>query len=154
MRRCSSRSDPPRSCGSDLVSRAFEPHGSRHKVAPTGFAWHALLALLLALLGGCSSPLVKPGAQTVDGLALSTPLSLPSGTGIFAGWDRIVVHNTSRVYSIALPSGVVTDVGAVAAPPHTGCESWAYWGVAEYFSSQLYITYVRDWQTVERMAVM
>lgn len=75
MRRCSSRSDPPRSCGSDLVSRAFEPHGSRHKVAPTGFAWHALLALLLALLGGCSSPLVKPGAQTVDGLALSTPLS-------------------------------------------------------------------------------
>jgi alpha-tubulin suppressor-like RCC1 family protein len=74
-------------------------------------------------------------------------------SGIFAGWDRVVVHNTSRVYSIALPSGVVTDVGAVAAPPHSGCESWAYWGVAEYFGGQLYITYVRNSTSIARMAV-
>jgi hypothetical protein len=33
------------------------------------------LALLLALLAGCSSPLIKPGTQTVDGLQLDTPLA-------------------------------------------------------------------------------
>lgn len=32
-------------------------------------------ALLLAILSGCGSPLVRPGAQTVDGLALSTPVA-------------------------------------------------------------------------------
>ena len=75
MMRFSSQSDLPRACGSDRVSPAFECYSSRHKVAPTGVVWHGLLALLLALLSGCSSPLIKPGAQTVDGLPLSTPLS-------------------------------------------------------------------------------
>ena len=62
-------------CGSELASRALQASNSRRKLAPTGFARHGLLVLLLTLLGGCSSPLVKPGAQTVDGLPLSTPLS-------------------------------------------------------------------------------
>ena len=43
-----------------------------------------------------------------------------------------MIHNTSRVYSIALPTGAVTDLGAVPTPT-LGCEGWAYWGVAEYF---------------------
>jgi cysteine-rich repeat protein len=107
--------------------------------------------------GGTATHLIEidgtTGALTTTAIALSTPLSLPSGTGIFAGWDRVVVHNTSRVYSIALPSGAVTDVGAVAAPAHTVCESWAYWGVAEYFSGQLYVTFVRNSTSVARMAV-
>ncbi len=64
-----------RGCGSDLASRALPASSSRRKVAPTGFAGHGLLALLLALLSACSSPLIRPGAQTVDGLPLSTPLS-------------------------------------------------------------------------------
>jgi cysteine-rich repeat protein len=107
--------------------------------------------------GGTATHLIEidgmTGALTGTSIALSTALSLPSGTGIFAGWDRVVVHNTSRVYSIALPSGAVTDLGAVAIPPHSGCESWAYWGVAEYFGGTLYITYVRDSAAIERMAV-
>ena len=60
-----------RNCG-----RGFSPRElSRDKPTPTGFVWAGLLALLLTLLGGCSSPLVQPGAQTVDGLALATPVS-------------------------------------------------------------------------------
>ncbi len=72
-----SRPDPCCSpCGSDLVSRAFPKNkSSRHKVAPTGAARRCLLGLSLALLSACSSPLIKPGAQTVDGLALRTPQS-------------------------------------------------------------------------------
>jgi hypothetical protein len=69
-------------CGSDLASRASaSPKSSRHQVAPTGAAGHPPLAriwrtaLVLALLAGCSSPLIKPGPQTVDGLPLSTPLA-------------------------------------------------------------------------------
>jgi len=31
--------------------------------------------LLLSLLSGCSSPLINPGPQSIDGLALATPVS-------------------------------------------------------------------------------
>ena len=86
-------------------------------------------------------------------IALSTPISVPTGSGIFAGWDRVVIHNTSRVYSIALPSGTVTDMGAVAAPSRSGCESWAYWGVAEFFGGALYIDYVQNSTTIARQQV-
>lgn len=35
----------------------------------------ALVAVVALLLGACSSPLVSPGTQTVDGLTLTTPVS-------------------------------------------------------------------------------
>jgi hypothetical protein len=48
-----------------------DPTAARRQIARSR---NLLAALLLVLLAGCSSPLIKPGAQTVDGLALSTPL--------------------------------------------------------------------------------
>jgi len=107
--------------------------------------------------GGTVNSLIEidgtSGALTATVINLSTSISVPSGSGIFAGWDRVVIHNGSRVYSIALPSGTVTDVGAVGAPGRAGCESWAYWGVAEYYGGQLYIDYVQNSTTIARMAV-
>jgi len=93
------------------------------------------------------------GAPTTPAIALSTAISVRSGSGIFAGWGRVVIHNGARVYSIAVPSGTVSDLGAVAAPPHATCESWAYWGVAEFFGGTLYIDYVQSPTTIARMAV-
>ncbi|HWN94119.1 MAG TPA: Calx-beta domain-containing protein, partial [Methylomirabilota bacterium] len=88
-------------------------------------------------------------------LFLTTPISMPAGNavGIFAGYGQIMLHNGSRVYSIAVPSGVVTDLGAMAIPNHMFAESWAYWGVAEYVAGVHYLVYVRDPQTIVRTAV-
>jgi hypothetical protein len=89
-------------------------------------------------------------------IALSTPIALPGvngNIGIFAGWGQVVIHNSVSVFAIAVPSGIVTDVGLMPVPPHRFCESWAYWGVAEFFSNQLYITYVRDSQAIVRTPV-
>jgi hypothetical protein len=54
---------------------------SRAEPAPTGkpgnvaSSWKLLAMFALAFLAGCSSPLIRPGPQTVDGLDLDTPLS-------------------------------------------------------------------------------
>ena len=62
-----------------LIRRTTE--GSRAEPAPTVTRRHPaasrrwLMSVLLAVLAGCSSPLVKPGPQTVDGLPLNTPLA-------------------------------------------------------------------------------
>ncbi|MBK8696929.1 MAG: hypothetical protein IPN17_32875 [Deltaproteobacteria bacterium] len=137
----------------------------------TGFQYDALTSNLrtgqVYSLGTGSTPIPNSGGTVttliaLDGttgvptgavVTLSTSITVAYGTGIFAGWDRVVLHTGSNVYSIALPSGAVTDLGVVSAPPHSGCENWAYWGVAEYFGGQLYIDYVRDSSAIERMAV-
>ncbi len=93
------------------------------------------------------------GALTGRTIALSTPISVGSGTGIFAGWDRIVILNGTRAYDIALPTGSVVDLGARPIPVHTGCENWAFWGTAEFFGGQLYVDYVANTNTIARMQV-
>jgi hypothetical protein len=94
------------------------------------------------------------GVPTGGSIALSSAISLPSGpTGIFAGWGRIVLHDGTTAYNIDLPSGTVTNLGAMATCPHFGCESWAYWGVAEQLGSDLWIAYVEDSQTIVRRRV-
>jgi hypothetical protein len=90
--------------------------------------------------------------NTAGTITLSTSISVPSGSGIFAGYGQILIHNGSRVYRIAIPSGAVTDLGAMGAPPSRGCESWAYWGVAETISGVNYITYVNG-NAIQRMRV-
>ena len=40
--------------------------------------------------------------NTAGTITLSTSISVPSGSGIFAGYGQILIHNGSRVYSIAL----------------------------------------------------
>lgn len=82
-----------------------------------------------------------------------TAISSGNSVGLFAGYGYVMIHNGSRVYHIALPSGAVTDLGAMAVPAHTSTESWAYWGVSEKFGGNYYITYVQNSQTITRMAV-
>ena len=107
--------------------------------------------------GGTVSTLLEidgaTGLLTGNQVTLSTPITAGNNTGIFAGYDQVVLHNGSRVYSIALPSGVVTDLGFMANPIHRTCESWAYWGVAEFFGSDLYLVYVENSTRIARARV-
>lgn len=61
----------------------------------------APLLLACVLLGGCSSPLVKPGAQAVDGLELSTPVAWSDlGRRGQRVWTRDgVALNALRIYT-------------------------------------------------------
>ncbi|MCP4655721.1 MAG: DUF11 domain-containing protein, partial [bacterium] len=74
-------------------------------------------------------------------IPLSTLIPATYPTGIFAGYDRVVLHTNDTVYDIALPSGVVTNLGSMPAPSFQACESWAWWGVAEYFGGSVYLVY-------------
>lgn len=70
-----------------------------------------------------------------DGAVLGTiPLSegIPydCGAGIFAGSGFILITDDSAVFLID-PDGTVTNLGSRPPIPTNGCESWAFWGVAE-----------------------
>jgi hypothetical protein len=91
-----------------------------------------------------------PAGRTV---ALSQAIVMGSGSGIFSGWDRVVLLNGTRAFDIALASGTVLDRGAMTVPAHTGCESWAFWGVAEFFGGVLYVDYVQSTNTIARTSV-
>ncbi len=86
-------------------------------------------------------------------VSLNQPISMTTSSAIFAGFGRIVLWNGSRAYDIRLPSGYVTDLGAMSFPVYRASETWAFWGVAEYFGGSLYLTYVRDYQTIVRTCV-
>ena len=48
----------------------------------------------------------------------------------------------------------MTDLGGVALPFRgQRCESWAFWGTAEFFGGQLYVDYVTNSNTISRMQV-
>jgi uncharacterized repeat protein (TIGR01451 family) len=92
-------------------------------------------------------------------LSLSIPIANSGRIGIFAGWDRIVIHGAIsgsgyHVYDIALPSGTVTDHGLLSLPSHQFSDAWAYWGIAEYFEGILHLVYVRDTRTIVRRSVL
>ncbi len=84
------------------------------------------------------------GALTGNGIELSTPIQASAPTGIFAGYGRVVLHTGGAVYDVAVPSGEVTDLGTMPAPSFFGCESWAYWGVAEHFGGSIHLLYRQD----------
>jgi hypothetical protein len=93
------------------------------------------------------------GLLTGSAIQLSSAIPLASSVGLFAGYGRVVIHTGTRAYNISLPSGLVTDLGAMVVPPHQTSETWAYWGVAEYFGGTVYMVYVRDSQTISRTKV-
>jgi hypothetical protein len=102
----------------------------------------------LALMDGAT------GAVTGRTIPLSRAITLQREAGIFAGYGRIALHDGTRAYNVDLPGGLVTDLGVVALPFRTQrCESWAFWGVAEFFGGALYLTYVRDVRVVARTRV-
>ncbi|MBL8602482.1 MAG: hypothetical protein JNK72_11220 [Myxococcales bacterium] len=83
------------------------------------------------------------GNLTSNSVALSRSIAASGTTGFFSGANRVVVVTAGRLYNVALPSGVVTDLGAFTAPTWFGCENWAVWGVAEYVNNQLSIVYTQ-----------
>jgi hypothetical protein len=101
--------------------------------------------------GGVATHLIEldpmTGAITTRSTALSAPITMGSGTGIFSGYGRIAVAAGGRVFQIRMPDGVVTVVGSMVFPRHAGCESWAFWGVAEYFGGALYLDYAAGFAT-------
>lgn len=77
-------------------------------------------------------------------IALSQPIvSANFRGGMFSGydagykWDRI----TQEVLRIDPRTGAVTLVGKVALASPTSAESWAFWGIAEHFGGEDYLTY-------------
>ena len=115
-------------------------------------------------LGNGSQPLAYGGGR-LDGLLeingatgtftgrripLSTSINVTFNTGIFSGYNRIVIATGNRAYNIDLPSGEVTDLGQSSFFNHTFSESWAYWGLAEYFGGSIFMVYVQDQNTIVR----
>jgi hypothetical protein len=112
----------------------------------------------LTSAGGTATALIEldgtTGGLTSRAVTLSSPIPMgASNTGIFSGYDRIVVLSGSRAYHIELPSGAVVDLGPMASPSHTFCETWAYWGTAEFFGGTLYVDYVQDSRSIVRRSV-
>jgi uncharacterized repeat protein (TIGR01451 family) len=86
------------------------------------------------------------GQLTGQRINLSTNIPISTSCGVFAGYDRVVIYNgaNSRVYDIRLPSGAVTDLGTPGSLSRQSSESWAFWGVAEYFAGSIYLLYVQS----------
>ncbi len=114
----------------------------------------------LTSIGGTATTLLQHDGNTgiPNGsiITLSAPINLTGANGnvgIFAGYGQILLYNGSRMYAIALPLGLVTDLGAMVVPNHQFTENWAYWGVAEYVNGVYSVVYVRDSQTIVRTTV-
>lgn len=113
--------------------------------------------------GGVANTLLEvdgvTGELTGERIQLSSPITvLNQGpffdeVGLYSGYDRIVIHNNSHVYNIALPSGRVTDLGYLSARQHNFSQGWGYWGIAEHVNGLVYLLYMRDSRTVVRTRV-
>ncbi|MGV3663715.1 MAG: choice-of-anchor D domain-containing protein [Prosthecobacter sp.] len=96
--------------------------------------------------GGMVSQLIElnplTGALTGNIIPLSTSIVMSgSYNGVFSGNGRIVLYNGTRMFDILVPSGVVNDLGPMTRPNWQGSETWASWGVAEFFGGELYVAY-------------
>ena len=93
------------------------------------------------------------GAVTSRTITLSSPITLTTDTGIFSGWDRVVLASGGRVWNIDLATGRVLDLGAMPFPSHTNCESWAFWGIAEFFDDRVHLAFVNTSTRIQRVRV-
>ncbi|MBL8600887.1 MAG: hypothetical protein JNK72_03090 [Myxococcales bacterium] len=93
------------------------------------------------------------GASVGRAIPLSQSINLTGEVGYFSGFGRIVLTNNGRVLDIALPTGTVVDVRALAMPTHSTCETNGFWGVAEYFNNSLQLVYVQNSTSVARLNV-
>ena len=87
------------------------------------------------------------GQLTGRRINLSTNIPISTSSGVFAGYDRVVIYNSAntRVYDIRLPSGAVTDLGSPGSLSRQGSEAWfAFWGVAEYFAGSIHLLYAQN----------
>jgi len=96
------------------------------------------------------------GQVTAEVIPLSQTIPLGTPSGVFSGYGRIVVRSSvnGRAYDIALPSGQVTDLGAAPIEDaNIFTESWAYWGVVEFFNNSLHFVYRNSASQIVRRAV-
>ncbi len=94
------------------------------------------------------------GNLTATRLALSAPIVFgTSGVGIYSGFGRFIVFTNAADasrgwYNIDLPSGRVrtirTGAGITGAPSAMTCETFAHFGVAEYFDGEYHVLYMRS----------
>jgi len=95
------------------------------------------------------------GVRTTNIINLTQPIPMTTSgdAGLFSGYGQVVIHSGTRVFSVALPSGVVADLGAMPVPQHQYTETWAYWGLAENFGGSVYLVYVQNNTTIARARV-
>src|SRR5207247_1031971 len=110
---------------------------------------------LISNPGGTVTTLVELDGLTGEPTGSTIPLSQPidlvnhgNQVGIFAGLGRIVLHDGTRAWDIEMPSGLVVDLGPMPPLSHQYSQTWAYWGVAEFFDGAIWVVYVRDSQNI------
>ncbi|MEZ4405302.1 MAG: hypothetical protein R3A52_02245 [Polyangiales bacterium] len=74
--------------------------------------------------------------------------------GVFSGRGRLLLVQGLRAWNVDLSLPTRPRVTAFRIPqtiqPTFRCESWAVWGIAEYFRDEPWVVYVRDQQTIVR----
>ena len=85
------------------------------------------------------------GAYTGHEILLSSPITISTvccGTqSVFAGYGHFLLTTFGQVYKVDFSTGNVTNLGPSPAFVASGSESWARWGVAEYFGGADYFAY-------------
>jgi hypothetical protein len=149
----------------DLQSLAGESVGRTYDALASDLATGALYTLglgstPLTQAGGTVTTLMAlnpaTGGLTSGLVSLSQPIPLPAtgSVGIFSGYERIVLLGGGRAWHVSLPGGAVIDLGPAALPTlRAACDSWAIWGVAEFFGGALYVDYVQGPTSIARMRV-
>jgi hypothetical protein len=94
------------------------------------------------------------GVLTAERVTLSQSISMPNNSAIFAGYGRLLLWNGAQWFHVRLPSGVVTPLRSMSTfPTRRTCESWATWGIAEFFGGELYATYVESTTRIARIRI-
>lgn len=75
-------------------------------------------------------------------------------TGVFSGRGRVIIVENTHAWNIDITDPTRLAVTPLDLPAPLGtnvrCESWAIWGVAEYFDGEPWVVFVRDRQTIVR----
>ncbi|MFO0685732.1 MAG: hypothetical protein U0234_26985 [Sandaracinus sp.] len=72
------------------------------------------------------------GTIGTTAITLSTPITVDSGVGIFAGSGEIAIYDGAHLQQVDLATGTVTDLGALDVSSMQSCEDWAFYGVLEH----------------------
>jgi VCBS repeat-containing protein len=95
------------------------------------------------------------GALTGTEVVLSNSFQVSQDTGLFAGYDRVLVHpNFGPVWEVNTATGATTPLTFnLPTPQHHSSNGWAYSGTAEHFGGADYLDYVQDLTIIARQRV-
>jgi len=86
-------------------------------------------------------------------IMLSQAIRIVPGAGIFAGWDRAVVWDSTTLWNINLTNGAVQSLGPWTMPTYQSCELGGLWGVAETEGTETNLVYVSSTTAISRVRV-